>query len=308
MTHSSAMEKPAAGSSKSSVKDNQSQHKDIQSHSTFKSFLRVFTFGRPIDYVLGLISLLASVGSGVALALVNLVIGKFMTLLSGSTLGTSLPDNFMSRVSKFSNIRYNYLRAALSQETGYFDQGTGGSISTQATSNGKLIHSGISEKLGIFIQAIATFIAAFIIAFVSHWKLTLIICCIVPALIAVGGGLSFVDAGYETNILKVNAQSASYAENILSGIRAVHAFSLRPRITHKYGQYLQSVFKIGMKKNPIYGLMFGSEYFIIYAGMGLAFWQGIHMLDRGNIPDIGTVFTYVRPSLSFSNFGRTGNL
>ncbi|KAF7619944.1 ATP-binding cassette multidrug transport protein [Aspergillus flavus] len=321
MTHSSAMEKPAAGSSKSSVKDNQSQHKDIQSHSTFKSFLRVFTFGRPIDYVLGLISLLASVGSGVALALVNLVIGKFMTLLSGSTLGTSLPDNFMSRVSKFSlyfvyigiarlgctyiysslltyvayhltrNIRYKYLRAALSQETGYFDQGTGGSISTQATSNGKLIHSGISEKLGIFIQAIATFIAAFIIAFVSHWKLTLIICCIVPALIAVGGGLSFVDAGYETNILKVNAQSASYAENILSGIRAVHAFSLRPRITHKYGQYLQSVFKIGMKKNPIYGLMFGSEYFIIYAGMGLAFWQGIHMLARGNIPDIGTVFT-----------------
>ncbi|KAE8319714.1 P-loop containing nucleoside triphosphate hydrolase protein [Aspergillus transmontanensis] len=244
-----------------------------------------------------------------------------MTLLSGSTLGTSLPDNFMSRVSKFSlyfvyigiarlgctyiysslltyvayhltrNIRYKYLRAAFSQETGYFDQGTGGSISTQATSNGKLIHSGISEKLGIFTQAIATFIAAFIIAFVSHWKLTLIICCIVPALIAVGGGLSFVDAGYETNILKVNAQAASYAENILSGIRAVHAFSLRPRITHKYGQYLQSVFKIGMKKNPIYGLMFGSEYFIIYAGMGLAFWQGIHMLARGDIPDIGTVFT-----------------
>ncbi|KAE8369414.1 P-loop containing nucleoside triphosphate hydrolase protein [Aspergillus caelatus] len=244
-----------------------------------------------------------------------------MTLLSGSTLGTSLPGNFMSQVSKFSlyfvyigiarlgctyiysslltyvayhltrNIRYKYLRAAFSQETGYFDQGTGGSISTQATSNGKLIHSGISEKLGIFIQAIATFIAAFIIAFVSHWKLTLIICCIVPALIVIGGGFSFADAGYETNILKVNAQAASYAENILSGVRAVHAFSLRPRITHKYGQYLQRVFTIGMKKNPIYGVMFGSEYFIIYAGMGLAFWQGIHMLARGNIPDIGTVFT-----------------
>ncbi|KAE8135854.1 P-loop containing nucleoside triphosphate hydrolase protein [Aspergillus pseudotamarii] len=244
-----------------------------------------------------------------------------MTLLSGSTLGSSLPDKFMSQVSKFSlyfvyigiarlgctyiysslltyvayhltrNIRYKYLRAAFSQETGYFDQGTGGSISTQATSNGKLIHSGISEKLGIFIQAIATFIAAFIIAFVNHWKLTLIISCIVPALIVVGGGLSFIDARYETNILKVNAQAASYAENILSGVRAVHAFSLQPRITHKYGQYLQRVFTIGTKKNPIYGVMFGSEYFIIYAGMGLAFWQGIHMLSRGDIPDIGTVFT-----------------
>ncbi|KAE8372771.1 P-loop containing nucleoside triphosphate hydrolase protein [Aspergillus bertholletiae] len=253
--------------------------------------------------------------------MVNLVLGKFMTLLSDSTVNPSLPDDFMAQASKFSlyfvyigiarfgctyiyssfftyvahqmtrNIRYKYLRAAFSQETGYFDQGTGGSISTQATSNGKIIHSGISEKLGIFIQAIATFIAAFIIAFVSHWKLTLIICCIVPALIVVGGGLSFVDAGYETNILKVNAQAASYAENILSGIRAVHAFSLRPRVIHKYEQFLQSVFDFGMKKNPVYGVLFGCEYFIIYAGMGLAFWQGIHMLARGDIPDIGTVFT-----------------
>ncbi|KAE8392149.1 P-loop containing nucleoside triphosphate hydrolase protein [Aspergillus alliaceus] len=314
------MEKPVAGSPKSSIKD-KNQHEDTQSHSTFRSFLRVFTFGQPMDYVLGVISLLASIGSGVSLAMVNLVLGKFMTLLSDFTVGTSFPENFMSQVSKFSlyfvyigigrlgctyvysslltyvaynltrNIRYRYLRAAFSQETGYFDQGISGSISAQATSNGKLIHSGISEKLGIFIQAIATFIAAFILAFISHWKLTLIIICIVPALIVVGGGLSIIDAGYETNILKVNAQAASYTENILSGIRAVHAFSLRPRILRKYGQYLESAFKIGMKKNALYGVLFGADYFIIYAGMGLAFWQGIHMLHRGDIPDIGTVFT-----------------
>ncbi|KAE8353703.1 P-loop containing nucleoside triphosphate hydrolase protein [Aspergillus coremiiformis] len=321
MADSVGLEKPATDSSKSSVKDSKKHDGDDQGHSTFKAFLRVFTFGRRIDYVLAFIGLLASIGSGVGLATVNLVLGKFMTLLSDSTAGTSLPDNFMSQVSKFSlyfvyigigrlgctyiytslltyvayhltnSIRCRYLRAAFSQETGYFDQGTGGSISTQATSNGKLIHSGISEKLGLFIQAIATFIAAFIIAFATHWKLTLIIICIVPALLVVGGGLSVIDANYETKILKLNAQSASYAENILSGIRAVHAFSLRPRIVQKYEQYLQNVFEIGKKKNPLYGVLFGSEYFIIYAGMGLAFWQGIQMLARRDIPDIGTVFT-----------------
>ncbi|KAB8067980.1 P-loop containing nucleoside triphosphate hydrolase protein [Aspergillus leporis] len=244
-----------------------------------------------------------------------------MTLLSDFTVGTSFPNGLRAQVSKFSlyfvyigiarfgctyiysslltyvayqltrNIRYSYLHAAFSQETGYFDQGASGSISTQATSNGKLIHSGISEKLGIFIQAIATFIAAFILAFVSHWKLTLIIICIVPALIVVGGGLSIIDAGYETKILKINAQAASYAENILSGVRAVYAFSLRPRVIHKYEQYLQNTFEIGMKKNALYGFLFGSEYFIIYAGMGFAFWRGIQMLASGDIPDVGTVFT-----------------
>ncbi|KAI9042964.1 ABC transporter ATP-binding protein [Aspergillus affinis] len=288
--------------------------------SAFKAYVRIFSYGETIDYVLGTIALLAAIGSGVALAMVNLVIGDFMTILSRSTIGPNLPDNFMSKVSKFSlyfvyigiarfgctylyaslstyvghklvrNIRYQYLRSALSQETGYFDQGISGSISMQATSNGKLIHSGISEKLGILFQAVATFLAAFIIAFISHWKLTLIIICIIPALLLIGGVASFIDAGIETKILKTYAQAGTYAENILGGIRAVHAFNLRPRVVQKCTQYLNEAHSLGMKKNHLYGLMFGGEFFVMYAGMGLAFWQGIQLLARGDVPDVGTIF------------------
>ncbi|KAL3494688.1 P-loop containing nucleoside triphosphate hydrolase protein [Aspergillus germanicus] len=244
-----------------------------------------------------------------------------MTLLSVSSLESGVPDDFMERVSRSSlyfvyigiarfgctylyaslltfvghrlvrNIRYQYLRSALSQETGYFDQGVSGSISMQATSNGKLVHSGISEKLGVFIQSLATFIAAFILAFVTHWKLTLIIICIIPVFLAIGGGAGVLDAKLEAKILNVYAQAGTYAENTLGGIRAIQAFSLRPRVVHKYTQYLQDAYSLGIKKNPLYGFMFGAEFFALYAGMGLAFWQGIRMLDSGEIPDIGTVFT-----------------
>lgn len=37
------------------------------------------------------------------------------------------------------NIRRSYIKAALSQEVSFFDKGVGGSISMQATTNGKLI-------------------------------------------------------------------------------------------------------------------------------------------------------------------------
>jgi ATP-binding cassette subfamily B (MDR/TAP) protein 1 len=37
--------------------------------------------------------------------------------------------------------------------------------------------------------------------------------------------------------------------------------------------------------------MFAWQYFVIYAGMGLAFWQGIRMIARGEVDGIGTVFT-----------------
>lgn len=200
------------------------------------------------------------------------------------------------------NVRRSYLGAAISQEIAYYDQAASGSISQQATTNGQLIQSGIAEKLGIVIQALSTFVAAFVIAFITQWKLTLILIFMVPTLLIVLGTASGVDAMIETKILQVYAQAASYAENVLGGIRTVHAFSLRPRVMTKYDSYLQDAYTQGMKKNKLYGIVFGGQYFVVYAGMGLAFWQGIAMLDRGEISGLGTVFVSVSILLQASSY------
>lgn len=191
------------------------------------------------------------------------------------------------------NIRRNYLRAAFSQEISYYDQGTSGSISQQATTNGNLIQSGIAEKLGIVIQAVSTFVAALVIAFVTQWKLTLILIFMVPTLLIVLGTAGGIDAMIETKILQIHAQAGSYAESVLGGVRTVQAFSLRPRVIAKFDSYLQEAYSQGMRKNKLYGIVFGGQYFVVHAGMGLAFWQGIAMLDRGEIADLGTVFVSV---------------
>ncbi|EXM18872.1 hypothetical protein V3481_016404 [Fusarium oxysporum f. sp. vasinfectum] len=294
--------------------------------SSFRDFMyfdhahsqRVFTFGQTTDYILESIAIIAAIASGIALAIVNLVVGQFISLLSDSH--TSEPDGFMSAVQRTAlyfvyigivrfactyiyaslftfvgqrltrNIRQEYLRAAFSQEIGFFDQ-VQGSISMQATSNGKLIQAGIGEKLGMLVQAMATFIAAFVIAFISQWKLTLIIIGMVPVLLIVVGGVAGLDAQIEADILKIHAEAGSYAETTLAGVRTVHAFDLRGRVVSQYDSFLESSFRLGMKKNRIYGVLFGGEYFIVHAAMGLAFWQGIAMVNRGEVPDLGTVFT-----------------
>ncbi|KAM5346969.1 hypothetical protein ACJ41O_009974 [Fusarium nematophilum] len=289
--------------------------------SAFRAFIRVFTYGSPREYILEAIGILAAIASGIALAMVNVVLGRFITLLNDLSTSGSVPEGFMDAVrtaalyfvyigivrfvatyiyaSLFTyvayrftrNLRRSYLKAAFSQEIAYFDQGVAGSIAMQATSNGKLIQSGTAEKLGIFIQGIATFLAAFVIAFISQWKLTLILICIIPALLLIVGTLSIFDAQIDTRILKIQAQAGSYAESIFGGIRTIHAFSLRSRVVSKFDSFLQDVFRQGKKKNLLYGVMFGGEYFVVYCGMGLAFWQGIAMIDRGEVPDIGKVFT-----------------
>lgn len=291
----------------------------VKGPSAFKGFFRIFSFGTPTMYALLAISLVAAVAAGVALAMVNVVMGQFIRLL-GNVSSDGVSPGFMSAVSTTAlyfvyigivrlvtiylyaslmtyvayhivhNIQHAYLRAALSQEVGYYDQGVSGSISTQATSNGLLIQSGISEKLGLFVQSISTFTAAFVIAFISQWKLTLILAGIIPAIVLLVGGVGVFDATINAKLFKTYADAASYADNLFSGIRTVHAFSLQSRTLAKYDEYLRNALKLGKKKSKFVGILFGGQYFVMYAGMALSFWQGFDMIARGEA-DLGTVFT-----------------
>lgn len=191
------------------------------------------------------------------------------------------------------NIRREYVKAGLSQEVAFFDAGTGGAIAMQATSNGRSIQAGISEKLGLVFQAFSTFISAFVLAFVTQWKLTLICCCIAPATLVVMGVSSTIDASVETKILKIQAQAGSFTESILGSAKTVHAFGLRSRLVRDFDKFLQASRKLGNKKSPLYGVMFSCEYAIIYAGFGLCFWQGIKMLARNEVHNSGDIFTFV---------------
>lgn len=189
------------------------------------------------------------------------------------------------------NIRLEFLRSALRQEVAFYDLGTGGSIATQATSNGRLIQSGISEKLGLAFQGISAFVAAFIVAFSVQWKLTLICLCIAPATLLVMGIVSAMQTGFLIKSIGIYMRANSFVEGVLGGIRVVHAFEMKERLVEKFSEYLEQGRQVGKKQSPLLGIMFSSQYTIIQLGFGLAFWQGIHMIARGEIKDSGQIFT-----------------
>lgn len=139
-------------------------------------------------------------------------------------------------------------------------------------------------------QGLSAFVSAFVLAFVTQWKLTLICCCIAPATLLVMGVSSAIEATVETKILQVHAQGSSFVESILSSARTVQAFGLRERLVKDFDNYLHDAHKLGNKKNLLFGCMFSAEYFIIFAGMGLCFWQAIGMLASGEVEQPGDVF------------------
>lgn len=125
------------------------------------------------------------------------------------------------------------------------------------------------------------------------------------------GMVATAEARLETQILSTYAQGGSYAESILSSVKTAHSLNIRDRLVDGYDKYLVKAKALGDKKSPILGLLFSIEYFLIYSGMAVAFWQGVKMVATKEVDTLGTVFTYVFPRatrLSKPFIPRTANL
>lgn len=187
-------------------------------------------------------------------------------------------------------LRIDFAKQILRQEIAYFDSPTA-TISSQVSTNATHVNQGISEKMGLIIQGVSTFITAFIVAFAVHWKLTLIILAIVPVNLVITAIGVVIETKIDSKVLKIKAKGTSLAEEMFSTIKTVHAFWAKPKLSRKFEEILDNARAAGMKKSPVYAVIFGIEFFCIYCGYGLAFWQGLRMYYRGEVDEPGKIVT-----------------
>lgn len=155
------------------------------------------------------------------------------------------------------------------------------------------------------------FFSAYIVALAVQWKLALITMSIVPAIILAVGSAIAIDAPIESRIVsqaastvtiwplshspqvQIYSRAGTVAQDALASIKTIRAFGAQDKIASWYDEYLQRAYQEGRKKSLIYGVLFSCQTFLTIAGTALAFWQGFHLFQSGEIPDIGTVFTVV---------------
>ncbi|KAF1954349.1 multidrug resistance protein 1, partial [Byssothecium circinans] len=287
------------------------------------SYLRVFRYADRTSWTLNIIAFIAAIASGAILPLMNLVFGRFVTTFTRFATGAITPARYRSEINKYTlyfiylfiskfatfyvhsllvsiaairttkALRVDFIRHTLRQNIAYFDSAESGSVTAQATTNTNHVNSGIAEKLTLTIQAISTFVTAFIIAFAVQWKLTLITICIVPSILIVSAICIGFDQKLETNMISIYAKAGQLAEEVFSTMRTVHSFWLESLLSRKYDGILVDAMKVGKKKSPVYAVLFSTEFFCIYSGYGLAFWRGIRMYASGEISQSGQVFTVI---------------
>ena len=198
-------------------------------------------------------------------------------------------------------LRIDCIEKTLRQEISFFDSANTGSVAVKVTTNASLVQQGMAEKFGLIVQALSALITAFVVALAVQWKLALITICIIPAIIITKGISVAIDASQEAKCLHHYSQAGNLATEVFSSIRLVHAYWSQPRMIERHNQILDDAKRQGMRKSLNWGILYANEFFFVFAGYALAFWQGIHMYARGEIQQPGKIITYVVVSSSFAD-------
>ncbi|KAM0719393.1 hypothetical protein Q7P37_005298 [Cladosporium fusiforme] len=220
---------------------------------------------------------------------IYLAIGEFVTIYI-STVGFIYAGEHMS-----AKIREEYLAGIMRQNIAYFDARGAGEITTRITADTNLVQDGISEKVGLTLTALATFVTAYIIGFVKYWKLTLILTSTIFAIVFTMGALGKLIVKWQKESLAAYAEGGTVAEEVISSIRNAVAFGTQDKLALQYDKHLTAAEKSGFKMKAILGSMIGFLMTYVYLNYSLSFWQGSRYLVWGemNLNEVVTVLLAV---------------
>ncbi|KAI9146794.1 ABC multidrug transporter MDR5 [Paramyrothecium foliicola] len=296
-----------------------------------RGYMRIFTLLTATDAVLNVLGGLAAIGAGATLPLMALVFGSFVGKFTDFGAGETTPEAFRADVNSFTlwfvylfigkftltylsgaiftftalrvtkTLRSEFVKAVLRQEISFYDKFGPGAVAVKATTNADLVNAGISEKLARVIQSISMMVTALVIALVQSWQMTLIIIAVVSPLFVILGITMTIEANVDSRILKVYANAANLAEEIIGSIKTVHAFGASRPLLARFDKWLVQASHVGSKKGPTLGIMYGSEFFFSFAPYAMAFWQGTRMYLSGQVESVGTLVIVIFAVLMISN-------
>ncbi|XP_017984703.1 PREDICTED: ABC transporter B family member 20 isoform X1 [Theobroma cacao] len=188
-------------------------------------------------------------------------------------------------------IRSRYVQVLLNQDMSFFDTyGNNGDIVSQVLSDVLLIQSALSEKVGNYIHNMATFFSGLIIGFVNCWEIALITLATGPFIVAAGGISNIFLHRLAENIQDAYAEAASIAEQAVSYIRTLYAFTNETLAKYSYATSLQATLRYGILISLVQGLGLGFTYGLAICSCALQLWVG-RFLVTNDKADGGEIIT-----------------
>ncbi|KAB2010622.1 hypothetical protein ES319_D10G252800v1 [Gossypium barbadense] len=270
-------------------------------------FSRLFACADRLDWVLMIVGSVAAAAHGTALVVYLHYFAKIVHVLG---IGSSLPEpeRLDEQIDRFRElaltivyiaagvfaagwievscwiltgerqtavIRSKYVQVLLNQDMSFFDTyGNNGDIVSQVLSDVLLIQSALSEKVGNYIHNMATFFSGLIIGFINCWEIVLITLATGPFIVAAGGISNIFLHRLAENIQDAYAEAASVAEQAVSYIRTLYAFTNETLAKYSYATSLQATLRYGILISLVQGLGLGFTYGLAICSCALQLWVG----------------------------------
>ncbi|KAI2615477.1 P-loop containing nucleoside triphosphate hydrolase protein [Hypoxylon sp. NC1633] len=288
--------------------------KQVITPETKAGVAALYRYASRSDLIIMFVSSIGAIAGGAALPLMTVIFGNLQNTFQSYFLGAVSYDDFMGQMTTLvlyfvylaigeficvyiatvgfiytgehisAKIREHYLESCMRQNIGFFDKLGAGEVTTRITADTNLIQDGISEKIGLTLTAIATFISAFVIGFVFYWKLTLILFSSVVALtVVMGTGSRFV-VKFTKDSIQAYATGGTVADEVISSIRNAVAFGTQDCLAQQYDTHLSRAEYFGFRKAASVACMISGMMWIIYMNYGLSFWMGSQYYVDGAIP------------------------
>ncbi|XP_042486569.1 ABC transporter B family member 6-like, partial [Macadamia integrifolia] len=179
-------------------------------------------------------------------------------------------------------IRSKYVQVLLNQDMSFFDTyGNNGDIVSQVLSDVLLIQSALSEKVGNYIHNMATFFSGLVVGLVNCWQIALITLATGPFIVAAGGISNIFLHRLAENIQDAYAEAASIAEQAVSYVRTLYAFTNETLAKYSYATSLQATLRYGILISLVQGLGLGFTYGLAICSCALQLWVGRFLISHG---------------------------
>ncbi|XP_061676124.1 ATP-dependent translocase ABCB1-like isoform X7 [Syngnathoides biaculeatus] len=196
----------------------------------------------------------------------------------------------LAAVRQVTRIRKCFFHSIMRQDIGWFDVNDTGALNTRLVDDVYKIQEGIGDKMGMLIQSLSTFIASLVVGLSVGWKLALVILAVCPLLGLSAAIFSKVVTSFTAKEQAAYAKAGAVAEEVLSAIRTVFAYSGQQREIQRYHKNLEEARNMGIKKAISSNTAMGFTFMMIFLSYALAFWYG-STLVRSKEYTTGTVLT-----------------
>ncbi|KAL4643326.1 hypothetical protein ACB092_02G084800 [Castanea dentata] len=292
---------------------NNQQHsnktKGKQESTNTVPYYKLFSFADHLDYLLMFVGTIGAVGNGISMPLMTMVFGDivdsfgrtvntkdivhevsegtlkflYMAVASGAASFFQLACWMVTGERQAARIRSLYLKTILRQDIAFFDkEASTGEIIGRMSGDTVLIQNALGEKVGTFVQLVATFIGGFVVAFIKGWLLTSVMLSTIPPLVISGYFMSIIIRKMASRGQAAYSVAATVVEQTFGSIRTVASYTGEKQAIAKYNKSLTTAYKSGVQEGLAAGLSIGAVTFLKYCSYALAVWYGGKMIvDRG---------------------------